>query len=44
MKQFIINSLSNLIFRTNFVNNIQQIITFVQCNMGYIAAIVAYYC
>lgn len=44
MKQFIINSLSNLIFRTNFVNYVQQLITFVQCNMGYIAALTAYYC
>lgn len=44
MKQFIINSLSNLIFRTNFVSYVQQLITFVQCNMGYFAALVAYYC
>ena len=44
MKQFIINKLSNLIYRTHFVNYYQQIVTFIQCNMGYIAALIAYYC
>jgi hypothetical protein len=44
MKQFIINKLSNLIYRTHFVNYCQQIVTFIQCNMGYIAALIAYYC
>lgn len=44
MKTFIINSLSNLIFNTHFVEYCQQIITFVQCNMGYIAALTVYFC
>lgn len=43
MKQFIINKLSNLIYKTHFVSYCQQIITFIQCNMGYFAALIVYY-
>jgi len=44
MKQFIIKKISNLVFRTNFVDYVQQFVTFIQCNMGYFAALIAYYC
>lgn len=43
MKNYIIKKVSDLLFKTRFIEFCQNLLTFVQCNMGYIAAMFAFY-